>query len=103
VAFGYVLGGVHDLDVLPDEAVGYPLPAVDACPLHDDAVLDLRVEDGGAVSDAGVGTDVGVGLITQLRPMMAGPRMVVLSWITVPSPIPTRLLMVADLSTFPWL
>ena len=60
MAFGYVLGGVHDLDVLSYYAVGYPFAAVDVGSVHDDGVLDLGVGDADVVSDAGVGAYVGV-------------------------------------------
>ena len=52
MAFGYVLDGVHDLDVLSYYAVGYSFAAVDECAAHNDGVLYLRVSDGGVVSDA---------------------------------------------------
>ena len=45
-----------------DETVHDASSAVDVSALHDDAVLYLRVSDGGVVSDAGVGAYVGVGV-----------------------------------------
>ena len=52
---------VEDLDSSAYEAVGDPAAAVDVGSLHDDAVLDLCVQDGGVVAYAGVGADVRVG------------------------------------------
>ena len=61
MVFWDVLFIAQDLDVSPDEAVCDALSAVDVGSFHDYAVLHLRVEDGGAVSDAGVGADVCLG------------------------------------------
>jgi hypothetical protein len=52
---------VEYLDSSADEAVCDALSAVDECAAHNDGVLDLGVSDGGVVSDARVGSDVGVG------------------------------------------
>ena len=61
MAFLDVMFVAEDFDVSPDEAVGDAPAAVDVCAFHDDGVLYLGVPDGGVVSYACVGVDVGVG------------------------------------------
>ena len=61
MASGDVFFRAEDLYVSSDEAVCDAFPAVDECATHNDGVLYLRVSDGGVVSDACVGSDVGVG------------------------------------------
>ena len=60
MAFWDVLFVTQDLDVSPDEAVDDAPPAVYVGSFHDYAVLDLGIGDADVVSDACVGSNVGV-------------------------------------------
>ena len=61
MAFGYLVSVVEDVDSSSDEAIGDALTAVYGGLFHDYAVLYLCVTYCGAVSYAGVGSDVCVG------------------------------------------
>ena len=61
MALRYAEAGVGYLHVLPYEAVRDAFSAVDVCPAHHDAVLDLSVGYVYVVADARVGAYVGVG------------------------------------------
>ena len=100
---GDVLLVSEDLDFPSYQAANDAPAAVDICAFHDDGVLYLCVLDGGVVSDACLGTDVGVGPMVQCSPMMAGALMVVRLWMMVPLPMATLFVMVAVSSMVPWL